>query len=41
MIGQAGGAALTNYFTHSEKEQCEKNVQLFVEKMIRCTPEPT
>lgn len=37
MIGQAGGSALTNYFTHHEKEQCENNVHLFVEDMIEAS----
>lgn len=34
MIGQAGGGSFTNYFTHEKKDQCEKNVHLFVETMI-------
>jgi hypothetical protein len=34
MITQKGVAAYTDYFIHHEKEQCEKNVHLFVEDMI-------
>jgi hypothetical protein len=37
MIYQAGGKALTNYFTHPHKEQNEKNVHLFVEAMIEAS----
>lgn len=34
MICQEGGNAYTNYFTHQDKENCEKNVLKFVEGMI-------
>ena len=35
MIIQNGDASYTNYFTHAEREQCEKNVFKFVEDMIQ------
>jgi hypothetical protein len=35
MIIQSGDASYTNYFTHAEREQCEKNVFKFVEDMIQ------
>lgn len=35
MIIQSGEASYTNYFTHAEREQCEKNVFKFVEDMIK------
>jgi len=35
MICQRGEDSIKNYFTHKEKDQCEKNVHLFVEEMIR------
>jgi hypothetical protein len=37
MINQSGGATCTNYFTHVEREQCEKNVFTFVDKLIEAS----
>ena len=33
-IQQAGGESYTNYFTHSEREMCEKNVDSFISEII-------
>jgi hypothetical protein len=44
MINQSGGATCTNYFTHVEREQCEKNVFAFIDKLIEasdCKTKPT
>lgn len=34
MIQQSGGGEYTNYFTHFQKEKCEKNVYKFIEDII-------
>ena len=34
MIQQSGGAEFTNYFTHTEREQCEQNVYSFIDSII-------
>jgi len=34
MICQTGGSEYTNYFTHPDRERCEKNVLKYVEDMI-------
>ena len=34
MIQQSGGAEYTNYFTHTEREQCEQNVYTFIDNII-------
>lgn len=41
MICQSGGGSITDYFTHPEKAQCEKNVHLYVEAMIQAHAVPT
>jgi len=33
-IQQAGGESYTNYFIHSERETCEKNVDIFLDEII-------